>query len=115
MSKELRKAILWGVIAETISFVLLRLPIWFEKSDEPLIIFSLGLLGGWLNLPAIIINLIGFLILGVLFDFLGLNVRADGFYDAFFPFVFVLQALIWIRVWWNTFTPRRSKNLKLIR
>ena len=78
MSKELKKAILWGVLAETISFTLLRSPIWFEKSEYPLQFFLLGIFGGWLNLPAIIINVVGFLILGALFDFLGLNVIAQG-------------------------------------
>ncbi len=115
MSKELKRAILWGLIAETISFTLLQFPFWFDNGSNPLLYFTLGILGGWLNLPAIIICLVGFLMFGGFCDFLGLNVRANGFYEAFFPTVFVLQALIWTRIWWNTFTPRRSKNLKLIR
>ena len=120
MSKELKKAIFWGVIAETISFILMQLPLWVENGDERLIIMVLGILGGLLNLPALTIFLLmmlgTFLIVGIT----GIGENQPALSDQVVQFIFnvpifVMQTMIWIRVWWNTFKRQQNKTLKLLR
>ena len=106
LNARLKKAILCGVLSEAISLILLLLPMWIEHGEHRILIVFLGVLGGFLNLPALIFWFFAALCAAWIFEMT--DTRWDS-PDVYFSLVAITQTAIWIRVWWNTFKPRSQK------
>ena len=109
LSKELKKAIVYGVLSEAVSMTLLQLPFWIEKGGERPSIKLLGLLGGFLNLPALIFWALVALVIGWILDSADIRFGEEFLTANFYlSLVAITQTVVWIYVWRNTLKHRRQ-------
>lgn len=112
LSREMKKAIAFAIFSEAISFTLLGLPFWIEEGNKQPILVSLGILGGFLNLPALIFWLFVALTIGWILDVAGIRFGEEMLtQNVFFTLVAVAQTAVWIRIWHKTFR-RRHRSVK---